>query len=256
MKQMKELLANKKILITGASSGIGRAAAVFCVKQGAKVVITGRDEKRLRKTREMCDDQSHCFALVCDDLGDTGKIETLFQETVKSVGPLDGVIHSAGIAKLIPLQIISEDSYNEHMNIHVKAATFIAKEFQKKKNHSPEGGSLVFISSVAAYKAAQAQALYAAAKAAQIGLTKTLAVELVAKQIRVNAIASGAVKTEMGEASKSILTSEQYEEYLSAHPLGQGSPDDIAYGAAFLLSDYSRWITGTTLTIDGGISAT
>ncbi len=125
---MKELLVNKKILITGGSSGIGRATAIFCVQQGASVVITGRNEKRLKETSEMCCEPSRCLPLVCDNLTSHKNIQNLFYEAVQAVGPLDGVVHSAGIVKLLPLQIISEESYNEHFDIHVKASFFIAKE--------------------------------------------------------------------------------------------------------------------------------
>lgn len=253
---MKELLIDKKILITGGSSGIGRATAVFCIQQGATVVITGRNEERLYETRNMCDTPSRCYPIVCEDLSNIDNIQALFKRGIDAVGPLDGVMHSAGIVKLLPLQIISEESYNEHFNIHVKAAAFIAKEFQKKKNRSPEGASLVFISSVSAFHAATAQSLYTAAKAAQIGLTKTLAIELVAKKMRVNAIASADVNTDMSENCLALLTPDQYEKHVSNHPMGLGSADDVAYGAAFLLSDYTRWITGTTLFVDGGFSAT
>lgn len=253
---MKDLLVDKKILITGGSSGIGRATAVFCVQQGATVVITGRDEKRLTETREMCSDPSHCHTIICEDLSNTGNIQTLFQAAINAVGPLDGVVHSAGIVKLLPLQVISEQSYDDHFNIHVKASLFIAKEFQKKKNRNPHGASLVFISSVSAFHAATAQSLYAAAKAAQIGLTKTLAIEMVAKNIRVNAVAPADVNTDMSEKCLAMLTPQQYEHHVSNHPMGLGTADDVAYGAAFLLSDYTRWVTGTTVFIDGGFSAT
>lgn len=253
---MKDLLPNKKILITGASSGIGRSLAVFCVEQGATVVITGRNEKRLNDTVEMCGGPANCIAIACDDLGKVENISTLFKNIKEKVGPLDGVVHSAGIAQLLPLQIVSEENYDEHFNIHVKAATFIAKEFQKKKYRNQDGASLIFISSVAAYRAAPTQTIYAAAKAAQIGLTKTLAVEAVSKNLRVNAIAAGAVDTEMEQASRSILTPEQYATHVAKYPLGMGSPEDVAYSAAFLLSDYAKWITGITLEVDGGLSAT
>jgi len=253
---MKELLLGKKILITGGSSGIGRATAIFCVQQGATVVITGRSEKRLFETREMCAVTQRCIPIVCKDLSSNENVKNLFSKAVSTIEALDGVVHCAGVTKLVPLNIVSEKSYDEHFNIHVKASFFIAKEFQKKKNRNQNGASLVFISSVSAYRAATAQSLYAAAKSAQIGLTKTLAIELVAKKIRVNAIAPADVNTTMSENCLAMLSRQQHQQHVSKHPMGLGNADDVAYGAAFLLSDYTRWVTGVTHFVDGGFSAT
>jgi NAD(P)-dependent dehydrogenase (short-subunit alcohol dehydrogenase family) len=251
---MRNLLYGKKILITDGSSGIGRATAVFCVSQGAHVIITGRDEKRLENTRGLCVDPTKCDVLSDIDLTQYDDICSLFHESNRLTGPVDGVVHSAGIVDLIPLRVITEAAYVEHFDIHVKSTFLIAKEFQRKKNYS-DAGSLVIVSSVSAFSAAAAQSLYAAAKSAQIGLMKTLSIELIPKNIRVNAVAPADVNTGMSKNCLSRLSSEQYEKHVKNHPMGLGTAEDVAHGVAYLLSDYSRWVNGTTLFIDGGFSA-
>jgi NAD(P)-dependent dehydrogenase (short-subunit alcohol dehydrogenase family) len=159
------------------------------------------------------------------------------------------------VQRTLPLKVLKEDNFDEIFNANVKSAQFLAKSISKKGRFNPEGLSLIFLSSVAAICGEPAISTYSASKAALQGLSKSLALELARLNIRVNCIAPGVVKTEMAEGLFEKLTPEQYAFIDEKHPLGLGIPEDVAHAAAFLLSDMSRWITGTTLYVDGGYSA-
>lgn len=250
---MKDLLKDKIILVTGASSGIGKQTAIFFSQQGAQVVVTGRNEKRLSDTFKSLEGKGHLSIVASLDTAD--EIESLIKKTIDSTGPLDGLVHCAGVQKTLPLRVLKEEHFDEIFNSNVKSAQFLAKSFNRKGRFNPEGSSLVFLSSVAATCGEPAISTYAASKAALQGLSKSLALELARLKIRVNCIAPGVVLTEMAEGLFEKLTTDQYSAISDKHPLGLGKTDDVAKGAAFLTSDMSSWITGTTLYIDGGYSA-
>lgn len=247
------LLKDKVILITGASSGIGKQTAIFFSQQGAKVIITGRNQNRLSDTLSQLQGDKH-FSL-CSNLGSADDVEQFIKSVTTQIGPLDGVVHCAGVQRTLPLKVLKEDHFDEIFNANVKSAQFLAKSISKKGRFNPEGLSLIFLSSVAAICGEPAISTYSASKAALQGLSKSLALELARLNIRVNCIAPGVVKTEMAEGLFDKLTPEQYAFIDEKHPLGLGIPEDVAHAAAFLVSDMSRWITGTTLYVDGGYSA-
>lgn len=247
------LLKNKVVLVTGASSGIGKQTAIFFSQQGAQVIITGRNEKRLLDTFDKLDGQRHLSIVA--NLESPIEIDDLIKSVVSEVGSLDGIVHCAGVQKTLPLKVLKEAHFDDIFNSNVKSAQFLAKSFNKKGRFNPQGSSLIFLSSVAAICGEPAISTYAASKAALQGLSKSLALELARLKIRVNCIAPGVVQTEMAEGLFEKLTPEQYALINDKHPLGLGSPGDIANAAAFLISDMSKWVTGTTLYVDGGYSA-
>ncbi|MEW2740099.1 SDR family NAD(P)-dependent oxidoreductase [Providencia sp. PROV130] len=246
------LLQNKKILITGASSGIGRAIAEYFSSQGAQVVITGRNELRLNETFQQLIGEGHHQIIA--DITNPDNIQNLLKSTVQLVGPLDGVVHCAGIQKTLPLQALKEEQFDEIFATNVKSAQFITKELRRKGNYN-EGCSLVYLSSVAGVCGEPAITTYSASKSALMGLAKSAAIELARNKIRVNCIAPGPVETEMTIAFSKKLTAEQLQIIERNHPLGIGKAEDVAYAAAYLVSNLARWVTGTTLFVDGGYSA-
>lgn len=247
------LLEDKTVLITGGSSGIGRSIAQIFSEQGARVVLTGRNQQRLEDTRLSLSGSEH-LVITCD-LAYVNDIEILMKNCCDAVGPLDAVVHCAGIQKTLPLQAVKESDFDDIFVTNVKSAQFIAKSFRKKGRFNKNGASLIFLSSVAAVCGEPAISTYSASKAALQGLSKSLASELARNNIRVNCLAPGHVETEMSIQFSKQLTVEQNNRIQDLHPLGLGKPEDVANASLFLASDLSRWITGTTLFVDGGYSA-
>ncbi|MEZ9539119.1 SDR family NAD(P)-dependent oxidoreductase [Shewanella sp. 10N.286.51.B8] len=246
-------MKNKNILITGASSGLGKAIAIYFSKKGARLILSGRDHTRLKKTHSLLTGTDHL--IISADVSNVQDVKNLMESANNQVGMLDVVVHCAGIQKTIPLQVINESHFDQVFDTNVKSSQFLAKNFRRKGFFNPNGSSLIFISSVAAFCGEPAVSTYAASKAALIGLSKSLAIELSRCNIRVNCIAPGHVETEMNEEFSKQLTKEQKSKISEKHPLGLGIPENIAHAAAFLASDKSSWITGTTLVVDGGYSA-
>ncbi|MFA0284328.1 SDR family NAD(P)-dependent oxidoreductase [Vibrio sp. 10N.222.55.F12] len=247
------ILENKKVLITGGSSGIGRAVAKIFSQQGAQVIIVGRNSDRLNQTLASLDGDNH-FSVQCD-VAEPSSIENLFRDVCGDVGELDAVIHCAGIQKTLPLQATKEIDFDQVFDTNVKSAQFMAKSYRKKGRYNTSGSSLIFLSSVAAVCGEPAISTYSASKAALMGLTRSLASELARLNIRVNCISPGVVKTDMAEKLFSQLTGEQYQKIEDKHMIGLGTPEDVANSALYLASSLSRWVTGTTLYVDGGYSA-
>ncbi|WP_299807104.1 SDR family NAD(P)-dependent oxidoreductase [uncultured Shewanella sp.] len=250
---VNNMLQGKTILITGASSGIGRSIAKFYSQQGAKLIITARNLERLNETLNALEPNEH-IALNAD-LSSVDSINQLMDNIYQQVGPIDGLVHCAGIMKTIPLQALKENDFDDSFAINVKSAQFLTKLLRKKGRFNRDGTSVVFLSSVAATCGEPANTTYAASKAALEGLSKSLAMELAKLNFRINCLAPGLVKTEMMLDFSKQLTEEQLFKIESKHPLGLGEPENVAHAAAFLSSDLSKWITGTTLFVDGGYSA-
>ena len=239
-------LEGKRILVTGASSGIGRAIAIGCSHMGADIVATGRDELRLRETMERLHLGQH--QMVIADLTNNNERETLINELSQ---PIDGCVHSAGISRLSPFRMMNEDHLMEIMSINVIAPMLLTQALLKKQKVQ-NNGSILFISSIAAHVGVQGVGGYSGSKAAVIGMMRCLALEVVKRKIRVNSLLPALVETPMLEAPS--LMPGYLDEERKAYPLGLGRPDDVANAAVFLLSDASRWITGTSLVLDGGLT--
>lgn len=245
-------LNGKNIVVTGASSGLGRATAVKLSYLDARVCLIGRDNKRLDETVSLMRKNDHL--VVPADLLSFDEYNSLFEEIVGKLGKLDGLVHFAGIRKTLPLKVMKLDSLREMIDINLFAFFELVKFFTKKKNVNESGASIVGVSSVMSLRGASALSGYGCSKAAIDGAVKSMACELAAKKIRVNSIAPGFVKTPMNEEVMKELSPEAIDKIIAAHPLGIGKPEDVANLVAFLLSGNAEWITGTTIAIDGGFT--
>lgn len=239
-------LEGKTILITGASSGIGRATAIECSKLGAKVVITARNQERLRETLSMMEGEDHSM-LLCD-MSDTVQIEDL----VKALPEIHGLVNNAGFSRMKPVSFIGANDLKDVFAVNTIAPIMILKLLLKKKKIKA-GASVVFTSSIAGLgKTAVGTSIYTCSKGAISAFVANAALELAQKQIRVNAVCPGMVKTSLIEGN-GVITSEDIEKDKMNYPLGRyGKPEDVAWAMVYLLSDASAWVTGTNMVVDGG----
>jgi NAD(P)-dependent dehydrogenase (short-subunit alcohol dehydrogenase family) len=245
-------MKGRTILVTGASSGIGRETAILLSRLEANVVITGRNALRLEETRSLMTGATHRTEVF--DLTDADAIPEWVRRVTLQAGPLNGLVHSAGVQQTTPLRVVSAARIEEVMRTNVVSAIMLVRGF-RQKGCSSRGGSVVLISSVTGLIGQPGIAAYSASKAALMGFTKSAAMELAGEGIRVNCIAPGYVETEMAAEYRERLPTQQFEEIEKMHPLGLGKPVDVANAVAFLLADTGRWITGTTLVVDGGYTA-
>lgn len=240
-------LQGKKILITGASSGIGQTTAIECSKLGAKIVITGRNEERLMYTLSQLEGDGH--EIVIADLTDSHDTDTL----VSKANYLNGVVLCAGRAMTSPFMFNSRDKYDEVFNVNYFAPVELLRLLLKKKKIEKKS-SIVFVSSIGGvFGYSLGNSIYGATKASIHSTMKFCAKELAAKGIRVNSVNPGMVNTPLiGGGS---ISEEQYKADMERYPLKRyGEPADIANGIIYLLSDASSWVTGHALVIDGGIT--
>jgi len=249
-------LVGKNILITGASSGIGRSCAIECAKSGANLLLLGRDLTRLDEI--MADVKNnrmshHGNASIhsIDLSSNLEDLNSVVDEFASQHGRFDGLIHSAGIEKTMPLAGMRDSDYLSLFNINVIAGFQVAKVIAKRKN-SNENSSFVFISSITALVGRKGIIGYSASKGALISGIKSMALELADRGIRANCISPGTILTPLLVKYLETLTPEEKVKRLDGYPLGIGAPEDIAYATQYLLSDASRWITGQNLIIDGG----
>lgn len=253
MNKMKRLLG-KVIVISGASSGIGRQCAILCNSLGAKLILIGRNEKMLQETIDLLGGKQN--VVIIQDLLNIENLDANISSAVEEVGLIDGFIHAAGIQKTIPLRLHKEEDYTRQFTINAFAGFEICRIITNKAYFNLSGGSLVFIASIRGTLGSSNQIGYAASKGAVIAGTRSLAIELASRRIRVNTVSPGMVEdTEMTIRSLKRLPADWSEKSKSEYPLGWVSAKDAAFACAFLLSDESRMITGIDLVVDGGFSA-
>ena len=247
-----EAFAGRHILITGASSGLGRHTAMRLAECGARLALVGRDEGRLAAALVSLVGGGHTSHAI--DMSDADITADAVSAIAKAHGAFTGVFHSAGSALVLPARITKNRHLDEVFAGGFRGAFGVARA-AAKKGVVEDGTPLVFMSSIAAVRGRQGMTAYAASKAAVSGMVRALAVELAERRIRANAIVAGGIETAMHEDLVASLGEAQVASYRALHPLGFGSPDDVAYAVMFLLSDAARWITGTELVVDGGYAA-
>ncbi len=238
-------LENKIILVTGASSGIGRAIAIECSKMRASVIITGRNEERLKETHSRMEGNQPDYIIA--DLSNSDDVQNL----CKNITSLTGLVNCAGLTKVLPFPFAERKDFEEVMEVNFFAPSELSRLLVKSKKIR-KGASIVFISSVSGvYVSYIGNSIYSASKGAINGLCKNMALELAPKRIRVNCVNPGMIDTNILSDGK--ITQEQLNEDMKRYPLKRyGKPEEVAYAVIYLLSDAAEWITGSNLLIDGG----
>lgn len=239
---------NKTILITGASSGIGAEAAILLANNGATIILSGRNEERLKAILEKLPAGNH--KIITAELTDSSDIDSL----VQSIKTLDGIVHSAGIVKPFPVKFINTKQIKQLFGINYEGPVLLTSRLFKAKKIS-NGASIVFMSSISSKFPHKGGALYSGSKAALNAFSKTIALEYAPQKIRSNVISAAMVKTPLFDEAEKAITKEMMDKHGEHYPLGFGEPEDIANAMLFLLSDASKWITGTELIMDGGLTA-
>ena len=246
-------LNGKNILVTGASSGIGKGIAIYLSKMGANVIMAARNEEKLKETYNELEPGNHSYYLI--DLNNLDEIEGMIDDICSDERKLNGIVHSAGISRTIAIQFLKMDNLKSIMSINFYSFMELVKHFSKRK-YNDNGGSIVAISSISSKLGARGLAAYCASKGALDSAIRPMALELASKNIRINSIAPGMIKSQIYDGLIELVNNKDFETDLKKRQiLGLGKPEDVASTAAFLLSDASKFITGTSIIVDGGYSA-
>ncbi|MBR1526900.1 MAG: SDR family oxidoreductase [Prevotella sp.] len=237
-------LEGKTILVTGASSGIGRATAIECAKLGANVIVTARNEEKLRKTLDALEGNGHQMFLC--DLNKEEDIDNL----ISSLPEIQCLVNNAGYINLLPVQFINSEQFNKILTVNTVAPILILQKLLKRKKLK-KGASVVFTSSLAGLGyGTVGNSMYSASKGAISSFIRVAAKELSPKGIRVNAVCPSMIETSIME--KGNVSQEQLDNDKKNYPLGYGEPRDVALSIVFLLSDAAKWITSTNMIVDCG----
>lgn len=247
-------LEGKVIVISGAASGIARQCAISCSKMGAKLILLDLNEDGLKETMDMVERQEeHYWASV--NLLEYEKVGEIIKEAVTRIGRINGLLNCAGISTTNLFKLTKPEELDKFFHVNVHTGYFLTQECTKMGNLSKDGGSVVFFSSVAGCLGEVGKSTYGMTKAALQNLAKHLACELARKNVRVNSISPGAICTPINMNLPHMKDPEKRAALEAQHLLGLGETTDIANGCIYLLSDASRWVTGTNLIVDGGFCA-
>ena len=245
-------LTGKTILITGASDGIGKATAILCSQLGANIILVARNEEKLQEVYSQLEGSGHQWYSY--DLMNIEGIEDFIDRIVQKEGRMDGVVHCAGIGNMRPLKLMNYEFLHEVMTINFYSFVSIVKAVTKQKNFNI-GLSIVGMSSIASLMGDKTKTAYCASKSAMDGAIRAMAKELGPRNIRINSIIGGFIKTEMYYRYKERTGKDETDSEFTRFYMGLGEPIDIANAIAFLLGDCSRIITGTGLVVDSGATS-
>ena len=241
-------LEGKRILVTGASSGIGQSIAVECSKMGAQIIVCGRNEERLNETFKALEGEDHVKIIA--DLTRTEDLEHL----IKDIDVIDGLVLCAGRSRSLPVLFSTREKFDEIYDVNFFSPVETLRLLVKKKKVSSNASVVIMVSIGGTGRFTPGNAIYGSSKAALKSMVQYFAVELAPKKIRVNGICPGMVETPL--IHHGTLTQEQLDEDRAKYPLKRyGQPIDIANGAIYLLSDASSWLTAQSIVIDGGLTA-
>jgi NAD(P)-dependent dehydrogenase (short-subunit alcohol dehydrogenase family) len=243
-------MSAKWILVAGASRGIGLTLSRKLIESGFSIIVSARNKEQLEKEFSGFDDDK--VKIITWDFSDSNSIQDYSKSVNEAAGKIKGLVYCAGIQMTLPLSMNKQDQAKKIFEINTFSAMELIRCFSKKSMVSDEGASFVLISSLAAKEGALGKSLYGASKGALEGFMPSAATELAQRNIRLNIVAPGVIKTDMSTEFLSRMSKEQYESLTATYPLGLGGPEDAANVIYWLLSDESKWVTGQTYIIDGG----
>lgn len=239
-------LTDKIILVTGAGSGIGRETSRVLAEEGATVVMMDVNAEGLAETANLVGESRHSIPI---DLTDSKMVAEAVAKAVEEYGKLDGLVHCAGISSRKPLNVLNKEGFEKVLDVNFYAFVELVKVFSKKK-YSNDGASIVVMSSISSIRGYKAKSEYNVSKAAVDAFVRCMSMELASRRIRVNSVMPGEVLTPMGIKAREMAKITGAEDY--TQPLGPTEPNEVANVIAFLLSNATRTITGTSIRIDGG----
>lgn len=240
--------SEKKIIVTGATSGIGRATAIRLSEYGAKIYFIARDEEKIKETISLLQGEGHQGYI--KDLNESGGYKEIFDDIIKDGKKIDGLVHCAGVSKVVPVGMLSKKTMDESMTVNLYSFIEMVSLLSKNKYH--DKASVVGVSSIATVYPQKCQSAYVATKAAMEAVVTSLALELSDKNIRINTIRPSTTNTPMLQEAIKSKSEEQIQEMFGKQVLGVLEPEDVADVIMFLLSDASKKITGRSIYADGG----
>ncbi|MCC7374232.1 MAG: SDR family oxidoreductase [Verrucomicrobiales bacterium] len=243
----------RQVVVTGASSGIGRAIAVELARRGASLVLMGRDVGRLEETVRLI--AAPGVEVMALDLRENVGWLDRFRDVVSRRGRIYGLCHAAGAVETLPVTAFRAESFRSMMEVNVTAALELSKVICRRDILAEEGGSLLFIASIYGSVGKPGQVSYSATKGALVAAARAMAVELARRKVRVNTLSPGLVHTRLADEALARLDPEQTRLLEASHPLGSGTPEDVARTATFMLAPQTRWLTGVDWALDGGYTA-
>ncbi len=246
-------LTDRRILVVGASSGIGKQTALTLSQVGAKISLVARNEEKLETTLAELEGNGHDYFIA--DVSEIASIESLIKEIVVKDGPLDGVVYSAGVGTALPLMQSKPEKVQDTFNVNFFGFFEVVRQVARKGRFSP-GMRIVGVSSCASLRGDKSKAIYSSSKAAMDSAVRCMAKELAGKGICINTVAPSMTATELYNhyIEKYGEDSDTNKELLTRQYLGVAQPQDVANAIAFLISPAARFITGITMPVDGGLT--